>query len=89
MTKSIMRWVGHVACMGDRRGKYKVLVGRPAGKRMLLRNMHRWKDNIKMNLPEVGWGSTDTTDLAQDTVRWWALVNAVTGLWVAINAQNF
>jgi hypothetical protein len=84
-----MRWMGQVACMGDRRGKYKVLVGKPAGKRLLLRPKHRWKDNTKTNLQEVGWGSTDTTDLAQDTVRWWALVNAVMGLRGALNAWNF
>jgi len=56
---------------------------------MLLRPRHRWKDNIKMNLQEVGWGCTYTTDLAQDTVRWWALVNAVMDLWGALNAGNF
>jgi hypothetical protein len=51
-----MRWAGHIACMGDRRGVYRVLVGRPEGKSPLERPRHRWKDNIKMALQEVGWG---------------------------------
>ena len=48
-----MRWVGHVARMGDRRGEYRVLVGRPEGKRPLRRLRRRWKDNIKMDIKEV------------------------------------
>ena len=52
----IIRWVGHVARMGERRGVYRVLVGRPEGKRPLGRPRHRWEDNIKMGLQEVGWG---------------------------------
>jgi hypothetical protein len=56
--KSRMRWAGHVARMGggERRGLYRVLVGKPEGKRPLGRYRHRWKDNIKMDLQEVGWG---------------------------------
>jgi hypothetical protein len=49
-----MRWVGHVACMGEGRGVYRVLLGRPEGKRPLGRPRHRWEDNIKMNLSEIG-----------------------------------
>jgi hypothetical protein len=49
-----MKWVGHVAHMGDRRGAYRVLVGRPEGERRLRRHGHRWADNIKMDLQEVG-----------------------------------
>ena len=49
-----MSWVGHVACMGARRGVYRVLVGKPEGKRQLRRPRRRWEDNIKMDLQEVG-----------------------------------
>jgi len=48
-----MRWVVHVACMGERRGVYSVLVGKPEGKRPLGRPRHRWEHNIKINLQEV------------------------------------
>jgi hypothetical protein len=51
-----MRWAWHVACMGERRGVYRVLVGKPEGKRPLGRPWRRWEDNIKMDLQEVGWG---------------------------------
>jgi hypothetical protein len=53
--KSRMRWAQHVACMGERRGAYKILVGRPEGRRPLGRPRHRWEDNIKMDLQAVGW----------------------------------
>jgi len=51
-----MRWAGHVACMGERRCVYRVLVGKPEGKRPLGRPKCRWEDNIKMDLQEVGCG---------------------------------
>ena len=51
-----MRWAGHVACMGDRIGACRVLVRIPVGKRPLGRTGHRWEDNIKMDIQEVGWG---------------------------------
>ena len=51
-----MRWAGHVALMEGKRGEYRVLVGKPEGKRTLGRPTHRWEDNIKMDLQEVGWG---------------------------------
>jgi hypothetical protein len=51
-----MRWAGHVARMGERRYIYRVLVGRPEGKRPFGRPIHRWKDDIKMDLQEIGWG---------------------------------
>ena len=51
-----IRWVGHVACMGERRGVHGVLVGKPEGKRPLGRPRRRWEDNIKMDLQEVGCG---------------------------------
>jgi hypothetical protein len=77
-----MRWVGHVACMGEQRGAYRILVGRHEGRRPLGRPRHRWKDNTKMDLQEVGWKGVDWIDMAQDRHRWRPLVNALTNLWV-------
>ena len=59
-----MRWAGRVARMGDRRGVYRVLLGKPEGKRPLGRPRHRWEDNIKMDLQEVGCGGMDWIELA-------------------------
>jgi hypothetical protein len=64
--------------MGEGRGAYRVLVGRPEGRRTLGRPRRRWEDNIKMDLQEVGWGTLDWIDMAQDRDR--ALVNAVINL---------
>jgi len=58
------------------------LVGKPEGKRPLGRCRHRWEDNIKMELQEVGCGGMDGIELAQDRDRWQALVNTVMNLWV-------
>jgi hypothetical protein len=52
-----MRWAGHVARMGEGRGAYRILVGRPEGRRLLGRPRRRWENNIKMDLQEVGWGA--------------------------------
>jgi len=71
---------GHVACMGERRGVYRVLVGKPEGKRPLGRPRRRWEDNIKMDLQEVGCDGMDWIDLDQDRDSWRALVNAVMNL---------
>jgi hypothetical protein len=54
-----MRWVGHVARMGEERKVYKVLLGKPEGKRQLVRPRHRWKNEIRMDLRETGWGSVE------------------------------
>jgi hypothetical protein len=75
-----MRWVGHVAHMGERRGVYRVLVWKPEGKRPLGRPRHSWEDNIKLDLQEVGCGGMDWIALAQDRDRWRALVNVVMNL---------
>jgi len=72
-----MRWVGQVALMEERKGVYRVLVGKPEGKKSLGSPRHRWEDNIKMDLQEVECGGMDWMELAQDRDRWWALVNAV------------
>jgi len=77
-----MRWTMHVAHMGERRGIYRVLVGKPEGKRPLGRPRHRWEDNIEMYLQEVGCGGMDWIKLAQDRDRWQALVTVVRYLWV-------
>ena len=83
MIKAIRkRWVGHVAHMAERRGAYRVLVGKPEGKRSLLRPRYRWKAKIKMDLQEVREGGMDWTDLAQDWGRWHILVNSVMNLQV-------
>jgi hypothetical protein len=66
--------------MGDRRGAYMALVGKPEGRRQLGRPRRRWEDNIKMDLREVGWGGMDWINLAQDRDRWRAVVNAVMNL---------
>ena len=75
-----MRWAGHVARIGERRGVCRVLVGKPEGKRPLGRPRRRWENNIKMDLQEVGCGGMDWIELAQDRDRWWALVTAVVNL---------
>jgi len=80
MIKSRMRWAGHVACMRERRGIYRVLVGEPEGKRPLWRPRRRWEDNIKMDLQEVGCGGMEWIELAQKRDRWRALVTAVMNL---------
>ena len=65
--------------MGDRRGAYRALVGKPERKRPLERPRRRWEDNIKMALWEVGWGAW-TGSMSQDTNRWRAVVNTVMNL---------
>jgi ribosome biogenesis protein Nip4 len=71
---------GHVEHMGEVRGAYNILVGRPEGRRQLERPRHRWEDNIKMDLREIGFEDVDWIHLAQDRDRWWAVVNAVMNL---------
>ena len=72
-----------MARMGEGRGVYRVLVGKPEGKRPLGRPRCRWEDNIRMELQEVGLRYEEWIGLAQDRDRWWALVSAVRNLRVS------
>jgi len=74
---------------GERRGVNMALVWNPEGKRPLGRLRHRWEDNIKMDLQEVGRGGMSWIDLAQDSDGWQALINAVKNLWIPQTAGNF
>ena len=84
-----MRSTGHVARMGEERGVYRVLVGKPEGRRPVGRPRRRWVDNIRMDLQEVGCGYMDWIGLAQDRDRWRTLVSGVMNLRVPWNAGNF
>jgi len=75
-----MRYEGHGTRMGERRGMYRVLMGKPEGKLPPGGPRRRWDDNITMDLQEVGCGGVDWIELAQDRDRWRALVNAVMNL---------
>jgi hypothetical protein len=75
-----MRWAGHVASMGEVRGAYNILVGRPEGRKPLGRPRRRREDNIKMDLWEIGFRDVDWIHWAQDRDRWRALVNTVMNL---------
>jgi hypothetical protein len=72
--------------MGEKRNVYRLLVGKPEGTRPLGRPRHRWVDNIRMDLGEVGWGDVDWIGLARDRNRWKALVNSVLNLHVPLYA---
>ena len=80
MKSRIMRWAGHVARMGEGRGVYRIMVGKPEGKTPLGRPSYRWEDNVKMCLQEVGCGGMDWIELALDRGRWRALMNVVMNL---------
>jgi hypothetical protein len=84
-----MRWARNVARMGEKRDAYRILVGKPEGKRPLGRPRCRWMDNIKTDLRETGWDGMDRIDLAQDKNNWMALVNTVMNFRVPQNAGNF
>jgi hypothetical protein len=75
-----IRGAGHVASMGEGRGVYRVLVGRPEGKRPLERPRRKWEDNIKLDLREIGIDGANLIRLAQDRVRWRNFVNTVINL---------
>jgi len=75
-----IRWAGHVAHTGEERGVYRVLLGKPEGRRPLERPRRRWVDNIRMDLQEVGCGYMDWIWLAQDRDGWRTLVSAAMNL---------
>jgi hypothetical protein len=75
-----MRWAGHVARMGEERKVYKILVGKPEGKRPLGRPRRRWEDGIRMDLREIGLWDVDWIRLSQYRDRWRAVVSAVMNL---------
>jgi hypothetical protein len=75
-----MGWAGHIARMWEKRNADRILVGKPEGKRPLGRPRRRWKDNIKMDLKEIGWDGVDWFNIAQDRGQWRALVNTVLNL---------
>jgi hypothetical protein len=81
-----MRWAGHGIRMEEKRNAYRLLVGKPEGRRPLGRPRRRWLDNIRMDLGEVGWGDVDWIGLAQGRDRWKALVNSVFNLRVPLYA---
>jgi hypothetical protein len=72
-----LKWAGHVARMGEERGVYRVLVGRPVGKGPLGRPRLRWEDNIKLDFRAIGIDRANWIRLAQDRVQWRAFVNTV------------
>jgi hypothetical protein len=81
MIKSgMMRWAGHVACMGEGRGVYRVLIGKHERKRPLGRPRRRWEDNIKMDLRKMVMYGSSWVRLAQDRLRWRTFVNTVMNL---------
>ena len=84
-----IRWAGHVARMGEEKGAYRVLVGKPEGRTPLGRPRHRWVDNIRMDLQELGCGYMDWIGLAQDRDGWRTFVSAVMNLRFPGNAENF
>jgi hypothetical protein len=75
-----VRWAGDLARMGEDRYTYRIFAGKPEGKRPPRRPRRRWDDNIKTDLREMGWGSMDWNNMAQDRDQWWALVNNVMNL---------
>jgi hypothetical protein len=74
--------------MGEGRGAYRILVGKPEGKRPLARTRRRWEDNITMDPQEVGWGAMEWIILVQERDKWRTVVNWVMNLWVPKNEVN-
>jgi hypothetical protein len=77
-----MRWAGHVARMREKRNAYRILAGKPEGKRPLGRPSRRWVYNIKMDLREIEWDGVDWIDMVQDRDKWRALVKTILNIWV-------
>jgi hypothetical protein len=78
-----MRWVGHMACVGEEWNVFRVSVGKPKGKRPLARPRRRGEDGIKMDLREIGWGGGMNSPGSGEGY-WWAVMNAVMNLWVLV-----
>jgi hypothetical protein len=72
-----MVWTGHVACMGQMRNAYTILVGKPEGKRPFRRPRSRWEVNISTDLREIGWEIVDWVNMVQDMNKWRVLVNTL------------
>jgi hypothetical protein len=83
-----MRWAGHVVCTEELINAYKILFENPEGRRLLERPRRRWEDNIKIDIKAIGWERVDWIDLAQDSDRWWALVDTLMNLWDSIRSSN-
>jgi hypothetical protein len=75
-----MRWAGHVARKGEKMNAYRILVGKPQGKKPLGRPRGTLVSNIKIDLRKIGWDGMDWIDLAQDRDQWSTLVNTVMNL---------
>jgi hypothetical protein len=75
-----IKWAGHVAQMGEKKNAYRILMGKPEGKRPLGRPRHRWVGIIKMDLRETGWDSVGRIDMAHERDQWRVLVNTVMNL---------
>ena len=75
-----LRWAGHVARMEEGRSAFKILTGKPTGKRPLEKPRRRWEDNIRMDLEEIGINAGNWVDSAQDKNYWRALVNVALNL---------
>jgi len=85
----MMRWGRHVACMGEMRNAYNILVGKPEGKRPFGKLRHKWEDNIKMDIWEMRWEGVDGIHLTQDRDQWWALVSRIMNLQVPYKVGSF
>jgi len=72
-----MRWAGHVALVGEMRNSYKILVGKPVGKRPLGRPRRRWEDKIRVDINEIGWKVVDSIHVTKYSVWWRAFLNTV------------
>jgi hypothetical protein len=85
----MIRWAGHVEHMWKMRTAYNILVGKPEGKRLLRRTGHILEDNIKLDYREMSWEGVHWIHLAQDTDRWWALVNTAMNVRTSYEVRNF
>jgi hypothetical protein len=75
-----IRWAGHVARRRKKRNAYRILVGKPVGKRPLGRPRRMWVDNMKTDIREIEWDGVDWIDMAQDRDQWRAIVNTILDL---------